>query len=79
MEFILTGEPITVYELERYGIVNKIVPVEQDVVNEAMKFATRIAAFSAPAIGFAKQAIKTGERVARDALILFAKHAQARQ
>ncbi|KAF2445307.1 ClpP/crotonase [Karstenula rhodostoma CBS 690.94] len=67
MEFILTGEPVTSADMERYGIVNKAVPTEQDVVTEAIKIATRIASFSAPAIGLAKQAIKTAETTTLDA------------
>lgn len=61
MQLILTGEPVTAFDMERYGIVNKVVAAEQDLVTEAIKLATRIATFSAPAIGLAKQAIKTGE------------------
>ena len=61
MELILTGEALTAVDMERYGIVNKAVPIEQDVLEEAIKVATRIATFSAPAIRLAKQAIKTGE------------------
>ncbi|KAL5381896.1 hypothetical protein DPSP01_006840 [Paraphaeosphaeria sporulosa] len=67
MEFILTGEPVTARDMERYGIVNKIVPAEQDVVTEAVKLATRIATFSAPAIGLAKQAIRTAETTTLEA------------
>ena len=60
MELILTGDSLTAEDMERYGIVNKAVPIDEDVVAEAIKVATRVAAFSAPAIGLAKQAIRTG-------------------
>lgn len=62
MELILTGTSMTATELERYGIVNRVVSVEQDVVDEALKMAETVAAFSAPAIGLAKQAIRAGKR-----------------
>ncbi|KAJ4350105.1 uncharacterized protein N0V89_008726 [Didymosphaeria variabile] len=67
MEFILTGEPLTAQEMERYGIVNRVVPIGQDVVDEAMRIATRIATCSAPAIGLAKQAIKAAEKTTLEA------------
>lgn len=62
MELILTGESLTALDIERYGIANKAVPVEQDVIEQAIKIATRIATFSAPTVGLAKQAIKAGEQ-----------------
>ena len=61
MELILTGTSLTAPELERYGLASKVVASDQDVVGEAIKTATTIAAFSAPAIGLAKQAVKAGE------------------
>lgn len=79
MEFILTGEPITAVDMERYGIVNKAVPAEQDVVKEAIEIATRIATFSAATVGLAKQAIKTGEQPVRHMSAVFPKHAQPKQ
>ncbi|KAL1610041.1 hypothetical protein SLS60_001706 [Paraconiothyrium brasiliense] len=67
MEFILTGQSLTAQDMERYGIANGVIPIEQDVVDEAMKIAKRIATFSAPAIGLAKQAIKTAETTTLEA------------
>ncbi|KAF2255208.1 enoyl-CoA hydratase [Trematosphaeria pertusa] len=67
MELILTGTSMTATELERYGIVNRVVSVEQDVVDEALKMAETVAAFSAPAIGLAKQAIRAAEATALNA------------
>jgi enoyl-CoA hydratase/carnithine racemase len=79
MELILTGESATAIDMERYGIVNKIVSIEHDVVDEAIKTATRIATFSAPAVGLAKQAVKAGEQHAHDQLQYVAKKVQLNQ
>ncbi|KAF1977973.1 enoyl-CoA hydratase [Bimuria novae-zelandiae CBS 107.79] len=61
MELILTGSSLTAHEMERYGIVNKVVATDHDVVEEAIKIATSIATFSAPVVGLAKQAVKAAE------------------
>lgn len=61
MELVLTGSPTTADEMERFGVVNKAVAVDEDVVQEALKIAERIAAFSAPTVELAKQAVKAGE------------------
>lgn len=61
MELILTGVPVTAAEMERLGVVNRVVPTAEDVFCEAMKMARTVASFSAPAIGLAKQAILAGE------------------
>lgn len=59
MELILTGDSISGAEFERLGVVNKVFP-KQEVLNEAIKLATRIAALSGPVIGAARQAVLTG-------------------
>jgi len=61
MELVLTGSPTTANEMERFGIVNKVVAADEDVVDEALRIAEKIAAFSAPAVGLAKQAVKAGK------------------
>lgn len=61
MELVLTGSPTTASEMERYGIVNRVIAPESDVVEEALKVAQVVAAFSSPAIGLAKQAVKAGK------------------
>ena len=63
MELVLTGSPTTAIEMERVGIVNRVVPSGQDVVAEALDMAGITAGFSAPAIRLAKQAVKTGKSV----------------
>ncbi|KAF1920255.1 enoyl-CoA hydratase [Ampelomyces quisqualis] len=61
MEIILTGATVTAAEMERLGVVNRIVPVGEDVLAEAQVLAQSIASFSAPAVGMAKQAILAAE------------------
>jgi enoyl-CoA hydratase len=61
MEMILTGTPTTAAEMERFGVVNRTLPLDDDVLNEALEVATTAAQFSAPAIGLAKQAVKAGK------------------
>ena len=61
MELILTGLPVTAHEMEQRGVVNKVVPADQDVLEESLKTARLIAARSAPALRLAKHAVKTGE------------------
>jgi enoyl-CoA hydratase len=61
MELVLTGSPISAIEMERFGIVNKVVTDDEDVVEEALRIAQKIAAFSAPAAGLGKQAVKVGK------------------
>lgn len=62
MELILTGVPATAAEMERLGVVNRVVQGDGDVLMEVtMKTAQTIASVSAPAIGLAKQAVLAGE------------------
>ncbi|KAF2645840.1 enoyl-CoA hydratase [Massarina eburnea CBS 473.64] len=67
MEIVLTGSPTTALVMERFGIVNRVVPAGQDVLEEALKVAEVTASFSAPAIRLAKQAIKAAETTTFDA------------
>jgi enoyl-CoA hydratase len=61
MELILTGATTSAAEMERLGVVNRVVSSEEDVLEVATRTARTIASFSAPAIGLAKQAILAGE------------------
>ncbi len=58
-ELILTGELITAEEAYRLGIVNKIVPVE-NVVDEAMNMANKIASKGAIALQYTLQTVFKG-------------------
>lgn len=62
MEMILTGVPVVAPEMERFGLVNRVCTADQSVVEEACKVANVVAAFSQPAVGLAKQAVKAGEQ-----------------
>ena len=59
MEMILTGEPATAAELEKYGVVTRALPAEE-VLDAALKCARTIAAKSGPVIQIAKQAMLAG-------------------
>jgi enoyl-CoA hydratase len=56
MEMILTGRMMDAEEAERAGLVSRIVPAEQ-LIDEALKTAARIADMSLPAVMMAKEAV----------------------
>ena len=56
MEMILTGRMMDAAEAERVGLVSRVVPAEE-VVDEAVKVAARIADMSMPAVAMAKEAV----------------------
>jgi len=56
MEMILTGRMMDAEEAERAGLVSRVVPAE-DVVDEAIKVAERIAEMSMPAVAMAKESV----------------------
>lgn len=58
---ILTGTPAPATEMERLGLINRVVLPTQDVCDEALQVAQNIASFSSPAIGLAKQAVVAGK------------------
>lgn len=60
MEFVLTGEPASGLEFERLGMVTRTFPKEQ-VLEESLKLATKIASLSGPVAQIAKQAVLTGK------------------
>lgn len=61
MELILTGSSATAAEMERLGVVNRVMAPEEDVLEETLKIARTIASFSAGAVRLAKEAVLTGE------------------
>ena len=61
MKLILTGDTIPASEMERYGVVSCVAPMDSNVVEEAVKLARTIASYSVPVVGLAKQAVKAGE------------------
>ena len=56
MDLCLTGRMMDAEEAERAGLVARIVPMEM-LLEEAVTAATKIAAFSQPAVGMAKESV----------------------
>lgn len=56
MEMILTGRQIDAAEAERIGIVSRVLPVAE-LLDEALKVATKIAGFSQPITMIAKECV----------------------
>jgi enoyl-CoA hydratase len=56
MDLILTGRMMEAAEAESSGLVARVVP-EQDLLEEAMKAAEKIASFSLPAVMMAKESV----------------------
>jgi enoyl-CoA hydratase len=56
MDLCLTGRMMDASEAERCGLASRVVPAA-DLVEEAMKAATKIATFSLPAVMMAKEAV----------------------
>jgi enoyl-CoA hydratase len=56
MDMILTGRTMDAAEAERSGLVSRVVPAAQ-LVDEAVKVATQIAALSRPAVVMAKEMV----------------------
>ena len=56
MEMILTGRMMDAAEAERSGLVSRVLPADK-LIEEALKVATAIAGFSAPAVYAAKESV----------------------
>ncbi len=56
MEMVLTGRRMDAAEAERCGLVSRVVKAE-DLVEEAVRTAAKIAAFSRPAVMMAKESV----------------------
>lgn len=56
MDMCLTGRMMDASEAERSGLVSRVVPAS-DLLDEALKAATKIAAFSLPAVMMTKEAV----------------------
>ncbi|EGZ20232.1 hypothetical protein PHYSODRAFT_285389 [Phytophthora sojae] len=56
MEMILTGNMIDAQQAERDGLVARVVPADQ-LLDEALKTANKIASFSQPVVKMAKEAV----------------------
>lgn len=62
MDMVLTGRMMDAAEAECSGLVSRVVPVEE-LVNEAVKAAGKIAEFSLPAVIMAKEAVNRSYEV----------------
>ncbi len=60
MDMILTGRLMDADEAERSGLVSRVFPVSE-LVDEAMKIASKIASFSKPAVMMAKTAVNSSQ------------------
>ncbi len=58
MEMVLTGRMMDADEAERAGLVSRIIP-KAELVDEAVRVATEIAALSRPVVMLAKEAVNT--------------------
>lgn len=58
MDMVLTGRTIDAHEAERIGLVARVVAAD-DLIDEAVAAATKIAAFSRPAVLMAKEAVNS--------------------
>ena len=56
MDLCLTGRQMDAEEAERCGLVSRVVPVD-DLIDEAIKAAEKIASYSAPSVMMTKEAI----------------------
>ena len=65
MEMVLTGEAMSAADAERFGLVNRVVPVEL-LLDEAKKIAKRIAAKPVLAVKAAKEAVLKSANMALD-------------
>jgi enoyl-CoA hydratase len=59
MDLVLTGRPMTAQEAEQSGLVARIYPADK-LVEESIKTASEIAAYSLPSVLMAKEAISKG-------------------
>jgi len=70
MDLCLTGRMMDAEEAERSGLVSRVVPLEQ-LMEEALKTASKIASMSLPAAMMAKEAVDQALEMTLDQGILF--------
>lgn len=61
MELVLTGSNFTAAEAAQWGLVSRVVESEQDVVEEAVKVAKKIASKGRVAVQAAKEGVNAGQ------------------
>nr|KAG5694591.1 hypothetical protein BaRGS_015004 [Batillaria attramentaria] len=72
MEMVLTGDRMSAQEAEKAGLVSKVFPVDQ-VVDEAVKTAEKIAGFSKIIVAMCKEAVNRSQEVSLAEGLLFEK------
>jgi enoyl-CoA hydratase len=70
MELVLTGRFISAEEAFRYGLINKVVPIEM-YLNEAVQLASEIAQMSPVAVQLAKEAVNRSFETQLDEGLMF--------
>ncbi|GAB3118587.1 enoyl-CoA hydratase [Novispirillum itersonii] len=70
MEMCLTGRQMTAEEAERAGLVSRIVPLA-DLLDDALKTATRIASMSRPVVMMVKESVNRSYEVSLKEGLLF--------
>jgi len=73
MELILTGEQMSAAEAERLGLVARVVP-SGTALDEAVKVAEKIAAFSTPVAQLAKECVNAAEEMSLAEGLRFERH-----
>jgi len=70
MEWILTGEMFTAEQAERAGLVSRVVAADQ-LVDNAIKTATKIANFSQPVVALTKEAVNAAYETTLNQGVIF--------
>lgn len=70
MEMILTGRMMDAAEAERAGLVSRVVPLAE-LMDDALKTATKIAGFSRPVTLMAKEAVHIADNTPLDQGLMF--------
>jgi enoyl-CoA hydratase len=73
-EFLFTGEPVDAAEALRLGLVNRVVDPDQ-LLDEALDMARKIAGLAPLAVQFAKRAVHMGSQVGLEAGLEFERYA----
>ena len=61
MELVLTGSNFSAQQASDWGLISRVVPEGQDVVEEAVKVANKIASKGRVAVQAGKEGVNAGE------------------
>ncbi|MFT2011137.1 enoyl-CoA hydratase-related protein [Pontibacter sp. 13R65] len=65
MEMVLTGKTLSAHDAERFGLVNRVVPVDL-YLDEAVRLASEIASMSPVAVRLAKESVNRAHETSLD-------------